>query len=61
MKNEICETKTKVSYEWENILHELIYGLQKSTCDLTGKMCKSAEEFKEKNAIKVERTIQRCN
>jgi hypothetical protein len=57
---EKCIIKTKVEYEWDDDFNKKIHMALKAGCDVTGKGCKSTEEFKERHTTKTERLVREC-
>ncbi len=58
---EKCMIRTKIEFEWDATFNKRVYNTLKAGCDLSGKGCKTAEEFKQKHTTKIEKVIRECN
>ncbi|MBE3128053.1 MAG: hypothetical protein IMZ60_00030 [Actinobacteria bacterium] len=56
-----CTFSTKTKYLWNKPLDGKIYKILQGTCDLSGKGCKTAEEWKESHSEKIEIIKIKCN
>ncbi len=50
-----CTVET-IEYEWANRLDRMVFLGLKATCDISGRLCMTAGDFRDKHAIKKART-----
>ena len=56
-----CKIRTKTNYIWDKPINHKIYKMMQTSCDLLGKGCKNAEDWKEKHTEKIESVLIRCD
>ncbi|MBS3137776.1 hypothetical protein J4232_05050 [Candidatus Woesearchaeota archaeon] len=61
MESKVCKVVKKEESIWDNKLNEFIGEMLEISCDLTGKGCKLADNFKEEHTIKIEKKIEFCS
>lgn len=56
-----CKIRTKTNYLWDKPINQRIYKMMQTSCDILGKGCKNAEDWKEKHTEKIEKVLIKCN